>query len=157
MNTSISRDSLMAAFGENPMVLPDGIVHGTNAADWPVVLDALSRAGWPARWNSPDPGPDTPVDPRDFDEPSRHYDSFAVHPAPGVRVNFFWYPGEVVFDIDLRELRDQASVDGVCALMIVLGEATGRTVTLSQEGDEDAVVLRYDPGDSSFRPTSSEG
>lgn len=60
MSTSISRDSLMAAFGESPMVLPGGIVHGTDAADWPVVLDALSRAGWPARWNSP--GTDTDTD-----------------------------------------------------------------------------------------------
>ncbi|RFA13238.1 hypothetical protein B7R22_13810, partial [Subtercola boreus] len=65
------------------------------------------------------------------------------------RINFFPGPDGVFFDVDLRELEVQRSVDGLSDLMRCLGTATGRNVVLRSEGGSQR-VLRYEAGEDQF-------
>ncbi|RFA11751.1 hypothetical protein B7R22_17925, partial [Subtercola boreus] len=118
----ISRIDLAAfskLFEDELGTLPDGEVEGATAADWDRVLAALRATGW--RMTLQDGS--TPL-PASVAELPIH-DSFAVWPALGTRINFFPGPDGVFFDVDLRELEVQRSVDGLSDLMRCLGTATG--------------------------------
>ena len=96
---------LLAAFGPDAGHLPDGEAVGSTADDWPAVVAALDRSGWPV---SPDLAAAL-----ETEEPP----TLAVRPLPAVQVNFFPAWGHVAFDIDLRELVDQESTDAVLAVI----------------------------------------
>ncbi|GEK22712.1 hypothetical protein [Cellulomonas xylanilytica] len=135
-----SHADVVAAFGPDAGHLPDGEAVGSSADDWPAVIAALGRSGWPA-------APDL-ASVLDTEEPP----TLAVHPLPAVQVNFFPAWGYVAFDIDLRELVDQPSTDAVLAVIELVGRATGRTVVLAHEGGgPESAVLSYDPSDDEHR------
>jgi hypothetical protein len=135
-----SHADLVAAFGPDTGDLPDAEAVGSTDDDWPAVLDALARSGWPT---SPDVT--APLDP---DE----HPTLTVHPLPTVQVNFFPTWGYVAFDIDLRELVDQQSTDAVLAVVALVGRATGKPVVLLHEGgDAGSAVLDYDPSTDEHR------
>ncbi|RFA13235.1 hypothetical protein B7R22_13795 [Subtercola boreus] len=128
----ISRIDLAAfskLFEDELGTLPDGEVEGATAADWDRVLAALRATGW--RMTLQDGS--TPL-PASVAELPIH-DSFAVWPASRTRINFFPGPDGVFFDVDLRELEVQRSVDGLSDLMRCLGTATGRNVVLRSDPD----------------------
>lgn len=146
MTSRLSLERFLAAFGDDPGVLPDGAIPRSHGSDWPKIVEALARAGWAAAWNPGGPA----VLPHHLEDPSFRHSTFAVHPDPGIHVNFF--PGDdgIVFDIDLREFVSQDKVDALVVFMAVLGRALGEPVTISQEGDFEAVVLRYEPKSDSL-------
>ena len=82
---------LLAAFGPGAGYLPDGEAVGSSGDDWPAVIEALDRSGWPT---SPDLA--AALD-------TEEHPTLAVHPATDVQVNFFPGWGYVAFDVDLRE------------------------------------------------------
>jgi hypothetical protein len=135
-----SHADLVEAFGPDTGHLPDAEAVGSTADDWPAVLDALGRSGWPT---SPDVAAalDTDENP-----------TLAVHPLPTVQVNFFPSWGYVAFDIDLRELVDQHSTDAVLAVIALVGRSTGKPVVLMHEGGgSESAVLAYDPSTDEHR------
>lgn len=71
-------------------------------------------------------------------------------PVDGVCANFFPGPYGVFFDVDLRELVDQASVDGLAHLMRKLGTTLRRDVVIREEGAGGAPVLRYATASDQF-------
>lgn len=134
-----------AAFGDLALALPDGQVLGSSQSDWPAVVRAIARTGWSVAWSHDGRN----VELGQLDDPDRRHDSFAVRPIPTVRVNFF-LGDEVLFDVDLRELKDQIALDAVCDVFALLGRTLGKPVTLSHEGDFDDVVIRYEPDTDKF-------
>lgn len=132
------------AFGEDPGVLPDGEVLGSTENDWDAVFKMLHHSGWKL----------TTSDEHSPLPPNRHglaeFESFAVWPGDGVRINFFPGPDAVIFDIDLRELVNQATVDGLAHLMRKLGTTLGRDVVIRDEGSSGAPVLRYTTATDQF-------
>lgn len=142
---AIRVDDFLRAFGEDPGVLPDGEVRGSTEADWQPVLDALHAAGWQVAFSS-----ENSLMPRDASTllAIGENRTFFACPLPGVQLNFF--PGSAVaFDIDLREIVDQESLDAVCQAIRLLGLATGKSVNLVHEGS-DVVVLAFDPSNGAF-------
>ncbi|MDQ0028777.1 hypothetical protein [Arthrobacter bambusae] len=132
------------AFGDDPGVLPDGEVLGSTEHEWDAVFTMLHRSGWKlttSDGHSPLP-------------PNRHglaeLESFAVWPVNGIRINFFPGPHAVIFDLDLRELVNQATVDGLAHLMRKLGTTLRRDVVIREEGSSGAPVLRYTTATDQF-------
>ncbi|WP_247043732.1 hypothetical protein [Arthrobacter rhizosphaerae] len=132
------------AFGDDPGVLPDGEVLRSTEHDWDAVFTMLHQSAWKL----------TTSDGRSPLPPNRHglaeFESFAVWPVDGVRINFFPGPDAVIFDIDLRELVNQARVDGLAHLMRKLGTTLGRDVVIRDEGSSGAPVLRYTTATDQF-------
>lgn len=136
---------LRAAFGADAGYLPDGLVVDSSTADWPDVVRVVDAAGWTPVWTSDH----REVLPIDIDHRGRLHDSFAIRPGTSIQINFF--PNfEVLFDVDLRELREQASVDMLCDVIRRVGRALRKDVLVSQEGSWELVVLRYDAAADSF-------
>jgi hypothetical protein len=137
MTSDLDWTRFHGAFGEDPGVLPDGEVVGSVESDWDAVFAMVHRSGW--RMTTSDGHSALPLD--------RHglaaLESFAVWPVDGVRVNFFPGPDAVTFDIDLRELVNQAAVDGIADVMRKLGITLHRDVLIRNEGSSGAPVIRY--------------
>lgn len=125
------------AFGDDPGVLPDGEVVGSAEQDWDVLFAMLHDSDWKV----------TTSDGHSPLPPNRHglaeFEIIAVWPIDGVRVNFFPGPDGVYFDVDLRELINQAAMDGLANLMRKLGATLRRDVVLRDEGSTGAPVIRY--------------
>lgn len=136
----------IAAFGDDPGVLPDGLVLGSGRADWLRIVPVIEENGWDATWN--DNGQTITIG--DLDNTSQKRGSFALRPTASVQINFFPDSEEILFDIDLREFASQHAVDALSAVIAKLGSALGLPVVLSSEGDYDNVVVRYDPTAGEF-------
>lgn len=136
----------LAAFGDKPMILPDCQVVDSDRADRGRILRAFSRAGWIPTWsgNSADA-----VEASWLQDPSWDGNAFSVQPIPGLRIKFFSGP-EVLFDLDLRELTSEGALQAVYDVIARVGLATGKHITVSQEGTWDDVVVAYDPKTASF-------
>lgn len=132
------------AFGDDPLVLPDGEVVGSTGHDWDAVFEMLHLTGW--KLTTSDGHSPLPPNARDLAEA----ESFAVWPVDGVRVNFFPGPDAVIFDIDLREIVDQASADGVARVMRMLGTTLHRDVVIREEGWSDPPIVRYTTATDQF-------
>lgn len=144
MTSDLDWTRFHAAFGDDPGVLPDGEVLESAEHDWDEVFAMLHRSGWKlttSDGHSPLP-------------PNRHglaeFESFAVWPVDGVRVNFFPGPDAVIFDFDLRELVNQARVDAVVHVMRKLGTTLGRDVVIRDEGSSGAPAIRYTTATDQF-------
>jgi hypothetical protein len=133
-----------AAFGDDPGVLPDGEVLESAEHDWDAVFAMLHRSGW--RLTTSDGHSPLPLNRHGLAE----FESFAVWPVDGVRVNFFPGPDAVIFDFDLRELVDQARVDGIAHVMRKLGTTLRRDVVIRDEGSNGAPVIRYTTATDQF-------
>jgi len=145
----IELPELLGMFSDDDGVLPDCIVEGSSAADWPALWALVRVSGWRAVWCA-DQG-DVPL-PADLADVLRQVNAIAVWPAPGLRVNFF--PGPVVrFDFDRRELREQADADALCQLISAIGRNLRMTVCARHEGSG-PVFLTYNPHHNSFRTRS---
>lgn len=125
------------AFGDDPGVLPDGEVLGSAEHDWDAVFTMLHQSGW--KLTTSDGHSPLPSNRHGLAE----LESFAVWPVDGIRINFFPGPDAVIFDVVLRELVDQASVDGLARVMRKLGTTLRRDVVIREEGAGGAPVLRY--------------
>ena len=132
------------AFGDDPGVLPDGEALGSAEHDWDAVFAMLHHSGW--RMTTSDGHSDLPPNRHGFAE----LESVAVWPVDGVRVNFFPGPDAVIFDIDLRELVNQASVDGVARMMRKLGTTLRRDVVIRDGGSNGVPVICYTTATDQF-------
>jgi hypothetical protein len=140
----------IAAFGDEPGMLPDGRVLGSSETDWARVFQLIDDSGWHAIWHD---NVRTVVS-DDLVDPSRYGQTFGLRPSASVQINF-WFGDEVLFDIDLREFSSQGALDILCAVIAELGSALDMPVVVSSEGAFDDVVLRYDPVSNGLSVTAS--
>ncbi len=78
-----------------------------------------------------------------------------IWPGSGtIQINVFANSEEsILFDFDLREMLDQVAADDLADFVRRTGQATGRQVSLSLEGNFDAVFGTYDPASDTFALT----
>jgi hypothetical protein len=131
--------------------LPNGRVDDTTLADWQAVLDliAVERPGSVFRAHGTDrPIPETASELFSTD---RLLGGVRVVLASGVQVNFLPVEETTIdFDIDSRQLVDQHHLDDLSAFIRDLGRRLDKPVLLAREGDDDAILLRYEPGADRF-------
>ena len=130
--------------------LPDGRVEHTDVRGWQALLDEVVRRAWPMTFMRD--GDELPV-PSAQDALSMTREAsvfFKVWPATAVQVNLFPLdPQSIDFDFDLRELNTQSSLDKLCDVVRVVGQATHSDVVLTPEGD-DAPFCVYRHADGLF-------
>lgn len=56
----------------------------------------------------------------------------------------FHDPGEIDFDVDLRELQGQERLDMLCGFLAAIGRGLGKPVLMDPEGDHGHPVLGFD-------------
>ena len=62
----------------------------------------------------------------------------------------FFGPEEIEFDLDPRDVMDQASLDSVCEFARTVAEAADKPAVVCLESLPDAVIMRYDPARKDF-------
>ncbi|MFS8103657.1 hypothetical protein LFM09_41690 [Lentzea alba] len=109
--------------------LHDGCVAGVGPEAWEAVAEFVRARGWR------------------FKEPESEGATFSVWPAEGFLVNFFDAGGDVLFDIDVRELQGQERLDLLGAFLRALGRRFGLPVALTFEACDPSEMpyLHYDP------------
>ena len=136
----LSLQEFHGAFGDAPLRLPDLTVESSTREDWRLVADALDGLGLESEAI------------RNFALPSGELDSVAVFPANNTQLNFFPGP-EVTFDVDLKELETQETVDVLLGVVRSISQSTNKNVLSTPEGESGA-VLRYSLRDDSFHVVS---
>jgi hypothetical protein len=131
------------AHGPGEAPLPDGSSELTSSDGHDALLEAVQRQSWPLTNGDGSPL-EHPLPPaHDLID---HRRTIAVWPNEHVQINLFFNdPWVVLFDIDLRRMREQGDLDALCAFVELLGSVTDHCVELSQEGTDAEVFLRYDP------------
>ncbi|WP_404870740.1 hypothetical protein ACI1MP_00065 [Kitasatospora griseola] len=127
--------------------LPDVCVEGATVEDWQAVFDLVRSSGW--AWEYLEGGVAGPL-PSAVEVLARPADAVTVDlrvwPAPDVLAVFRpWSADEIDFDVDLRELQDQAGVDILCGFLAAVGRRLGKQVVMTAEGDYGHPVLGFDP------------
>lgn len=118
--------------------LPDGLVHGTTGADPALLLLRYQALGWRVEQDGRPMDADGLRPTEDGELPT-----LVVHPDATVSVNLFLWPGdEIAFDVDAREIHDQATFDVVCRFLVETGRALATDVDLCPEGTT-SPFLRY--------------
>jgi hypothetical protein len=135
--------------------LRDVYVFDTTIEDWERALAAVNRTGWRQSYEESGVAaiPPPTVD-RIFERAREGSVLLRVWPSQRVCANcHFFTPEEIELDLDPREVTDQASLDDVCELVRVLGQATGKTVVVTHENVPAAVIMEHDPISNVIRPS----
>jgi hypothetical protein len=118
--------------------LPDGVVHGTTGADHALLLPRYRALGWRVEQDGRPMGTDGLRPTEDGALPT-----IFVRPDATVSVNLFLWSGDAIsFDVDAREIQDQATFDVVCRFLVETGRALATDVDLCPEGTT-SPFLRY--------------
>lgn len=143
----IAWSAFVEAFGERPLVLPDGVFVGSTSADWDSVTAALERS----RWDVVVRGNDGSRALSDIREGLMRLSTIKVRPRPDVMLNFFFDDEAVLFDIDLREITDQDAFDQILDVIETLGRAVEKDCVITDEGGRSAPVLTWTRASGRFR------
>lgn len=116
--------------------LPDLSVAGTSVEDWQAVFDLIRSSGWAWEYVEGGVAGALPLAAEVLTRPAdAETAALRVRPAPG----------EIDFDVDLRELQGQEGVDVLCRLLAVVGRRLGKPVVMTAGGDYGNPVLGFDP------------
>ncbi len=127
--------------------LRDVYVHSTDEADWQRVVNVV-RAGECATSYTEDGSPvPMPMSVGEiFERGPERAILWQIEPEGGIRVNcHFFDPAEIEFDLDPREVVDQAALDVVCDFVRLIGRVVQKPVVISEENAPEAAILSYDP------------
>ncbi|MDA2809808.1 hypothetical protein O4J56_04075 [Nocardiopsis sp. RSe5-2] len=133
--------------GETAGPLPDLRVPGATADGWQALLELVVERGWRHRYAedgsaAPLPSARTALARRT----AARWPELRVWPAEGLLAVFrFESEEDVDFDIDVREIRGQESLDALCGFLGAIGRRLRRPVLMAPEGGGAAPVLRFDP------------
>ncbi|WP_280403718.1 hypothetical protein [Nocardia brasiliensis] len=127
--------------------LPDCSVADTTVEDWQALFDLVRSRGWVWEFSVGGVARRLPTAAEVLWRPTdAEYALLRVRPDPAVRAVFRLASAtDIDFDVDLRELHDQAGVDALCGFLRAIGRRLGKPVTMSPEGDFDHPVLGFDP------------
>lgn len=130
-------------------VLPDVTVADTSIKDWQTVFDLVRSNGW--AWELQDgsqieSAAELPTAVEVFARPDpAPVVTLHVRPIPNLLVIFRpWSAEEILFDVDLHELTDQAAVDVLCGLLSAVGRGLNKPVVMHDEGGG-RPLLSYEP------------
>jgi hypothetical protein len=126
--------------------LRDVYVFETSVDDWQRVLD-LVRAQWSCAYSEDGKPTAMPADVRTiFRAREQRAVRLAIQAAPAIHVNcHFFLPEEIEFDLDSREVNNQADFDAVCEFIRAIGAGLRKSVSVCWEGDSEAQIMRYEP------------
>jgi hypothetical protein len=150
MPVGLLLEDLLRLFGEDDGRLPDCLVEDSTPADWQPILDLVRDRGWPAVWACDSGDRPAPADAADL---LAQVAVLRVWPVQDLQVNLF-PGGEVRFDFDRRELRDQAAADGLCNFIRSAGQALRKDVRMCPEGGRDIAIVRYAAATDTFHAVS---
>ncbi len=106
--------------------LPDGYISDTSVAMWQLLLDHIRERGWLAGQPAPPPS---------AAEFLAQGGGLGAVTEAGFAITFRpWSALEIMFDVDLRGVDGQQSLDDLCALLRSLGRLLGRPVRVTPEG-----------------------
>jgi hypothetical protein len=126
--------------------LRDVFVFETKVGDWQRLLD-LFRSRWPSTYSEDGNSETMPADVQTiFQVREKRAVRWQIQAAPRIHINchFFW-PEEIEFDLDPRQINTQADFDVVCEFIRSIGAILQKTVSVCWEGDARAEIMRYDP------------
>lgn len=130
--------------------LPDVYVQEASVEDWQAVFDLIRSQGWAWEYREGDRKQELPTAAEVLSRPDdAECVTLRVRPAPNVHMIFRPRPGEIDFDVDLRELQGQAGLDILCAFLRAIGRRLSKPVLMCSEFDSFSSrfpVLGFDPG-----------
>ena len=127
--------------------LPDLTVAGTSMADWQWLLDRLHSGRWTVGYSEDGEFIPMPTSAAEIFTADREASRIAKVQIDGLWLNcHFWTVEEIDFDIDPREVQDEAGFETLLRFMAWLGDSLDKPVYLSHEGSAESVILRYPPG-----------
>lgn len=122
-------------------------IFSTDLSDWQRALDKLRLGGYELGYYRDGEPANTPVD-----ASQGFTDRESVNPLLSVRFagilanSHFFSTDEIEFDIDPREITNQAQLDALIDFMHTLAEAVGKEVVLTPEGCRETALIRVRPG-----------
>ena len=137
-------------------VLPDGVVRDVDIGVWQVLLEELVGSGWVCSFEIN--GCETRLPTAAEDLLGRGGDAriLKVQLLHSVRVNVFLHAVDSIdFDVDLRELQTQESLDALCDFLRTVGTTIGRDVLIVAEGSSSEVYCVYRCSSDQFELASS--
>jgi hypothetical protein len=129
---------------ESNEFLPEGFIPGTAIEDWQAVISLAGQRGWDLEYFEADEMWPMPKLAEMF---TQRRAKLEMWPTDEILV-IFWplSPREVHFDIDLRAVTSQETLDQLCDLVRSMGEVTGKQVKLSPEGmNSSTPFMGYEP------------
>ena len=139
--------------------LPDDGVRNVNIPETDdggqgVVEMIRSRADWPTRYT--ENGEDGAM-PQAVSVIARRIQDtshlWQIMLPRGVVANCRFVPGLLDIDFDPREIRGQKDFDVVCDFIRAVGVAAGERIDVTPEGQDDQVILSFDPAAGQFTAT----
>ncbi|QVI18787.1 hypothetical protein KHQ06_19865 [Nocardia tengchongensis] len=129
--------------------LPDVYVQEASVEDWQAVFELIRSQGWAWEYCEGDRKQELPAAAEVLSRPNdAECVTLRVWPVPNVQMIFRPWPGEIDFDVDLRELQGQAGVDILCDFLCAIGRRLGKPVLMCSEFDSFSSrfpVLGFDP------------
>jgi hypothetical protein len=148
VSSSVWRD-LSRRWDEDRGALLDAYVEDTTIDDWQRAIDAVRSLDWPSTYSEDGDAVPMPVSARAlFARSKEHACLWEIRPLETVRLNcHFFDEGEIEFDLDPREIRDEQHLDVVREFLSTVGRALKRPVGLGIEGGSPRCPddLRYEP------------
>ena len=134
--------------------LRDLYVLDTDAAVWQEALDFLRAAGYPLTYSEDSVETELPTEVAVILRRRLEKHTMLSVDVQGIHIAcHFFYAGEIEFDIDPREVSDEARFGHLCEFIRGVGKRLGRSVILTPEmcgGREDEAIIRYLPADDRF-------
>jgi hypothetical protein len=127
--------------------LRDVYVHDTNGADWQRVVDLVGAREWATSYEEDSSPVAMPVSVGEiFERATQRAILWQIEPARGIRVNcHFFHPAEIEFDLDPREVVDEAALHVVCDFVLSIGRVVQKRVVITEENSPEWVIMSYDP------------
>ncbi|WP_146568664.1 hypothetical protein [Posidoniimonas corsicana] len=124
----------------------DIYVFNTTIKEWNQVLAALRQFEIRNEIDSKHANIPHPLDNDFFGRTSRDATYFRAFDYKGIQVNcHFFTDEEVEFDIDPREIVDQAALDDLIELLHLISDVTQKSVVLAPENAEGVTIVRVQP------------
>jgi hypothetical protein len=127
--------------------LPDLCVPETSTEDWQALLDLVASGTWRFAYSEGGTHLAMPRAEAVFNRvPDAECASLGVWPTSRIVAIFrFYAPEQIDFDIDLREIQDQADLDTFCGFLKTIGRRLGKRVLMDAEGGDPSLhpVLGY--------------
>jgi hypothetical protein len=141
-------DDVKCFFDPDAMgTLPDVRVPAASVQDWQTVLDLVRASGWHYVYSVGESVTPLPTAEAALSRTAEaEIPTLRVWPDAEMLAIFrFYEPGEIDFDIDLRELQGQERLDVFCDFLKTIGRRLAKPVLMDPEGDHGHPVLGFDP------------
>jgi hypothetical protein len=116
------------------------------------VVAAIRTVPWPSIYSEDGVDVVMPTDVGGIFERSAEFAVlWSVRPVDGVQLHcHFFVPEEIEFDLSPREVLGPQELDGIAEFVRLVGEATGKVVTLCPENAPDEPLVTYTPMERTF-------